>query len=207
MAFPALCRALGGLLALLLLFFFLQSQKIKCNVATCPPPAAPEPRPAPGCLPLPGHLSPHPGGAAGGTLQAQLPPPLWFTTATTTELLHSSARPASLEVGFSPLPASVCRWQAEQPGSTHTPRAQHPLASACPQQMDVIAWGSAASAFSCPGDEPAPRSVPRLQTSPPFKCWKNKKKKQQPQTPRLTRSSWCLEFCSKRKKEASAKGQ
>lgn len=126
-----------------------------------------------------------PRGAAGGTPQAQLPPPLWFTTATTTELLHSSARPASLEVGFSPLPASVCRRQAEQPGSTHTPRAQHPLASACPQQMDVIAWGSAASAFSCPGDEPAPRSVPRLQTSPPFKCWKKKRKKTTTPNPKI----------------------
>lgn len=36
---------------------FLQSQKIKCNVATSHPPAAPEPRPGPGCLPLPGHLT------------------------------------------------------------------------------------------------------------------------------------------------------
>lgn len=49
------------------MFVFLQAQKIKCNVATRLPPAAPELRAGPGRLPPPGHLAP--SAAARGTVR------------------------------------------------------------------------------------------------------------------------------------------
>lgn len=145
----SLCRVLG--VCLPFFFFLMQSQKIKCNVATCLPPAAPELRPGPGCLSPPGHLTPwvpraeqqeeRDISASTSSLvnhehHRTLPSPPrahgWSpATAHQHKLPSSSAWPVSLEVSFSLLPASICLRQAGKRGSTHTVQAQDPLDSAC----------------------------------------------------------------------------
>lgn len=121
------------------LLFFLQSQEIKCNVATCLPTAAPELRPGQGCgQPGAARASPRSPRAAwqGGDAAFRCPPRLWLTKATATLCVPSwRTRPV----------AAQCR-----SGSTR------PLPAPAPSTpVPVIASGRKGQAFSCGGHEPA----------------------------------------------------
>lgn len=121
------------------LAFFLQSQEIKCNVATCLPTAAPELRPGQGCgQPGAARASPRSPRAArqGGDAAFRCPPRLWLTKATATLCVPSwRTRPV----------AAQCR-----SGSTR------PLPAPAPSTpVPVIASGRKGQAFSCGGHEPA----------------------------------------------------
>lgn len=214
----------------------MQSQKIKCNVATCLPPAAPEPRRGPGCLPLPRHLTPralraeqHEKPEISATtsslvnhkrhrtlpstpLAGSLPLPTG-----TNKLPSFPARPVRPEIGFSALPASILSFAGREAGlHAHLmgtgPSRQLLPALPQPPAQPCLPWPGAdptlllweAQPLPAPAEGISLLSSQSLSSKLSLKCWKKPK---QTTHPRLTRSSWCLEFSSKRKKEASAKGQ
>lgn len=173
---------------------FLQSQKIKCNVATNLPPAVPEP--GPGYLPLPGApreshpgtpreshpgtpREPHPGAsqATAGlgcprkgserNTTSQPPPPLWLPT-NISSCCHRHK------------PCSQRPCPAPEPGARLQPVPRPPWLVTGPEPGSRL--GTRLQAHRPAEGLTLLFSSPLLQTFPQFKCWK-KSTKPKPRLP------------------------